>query len=144
MHQELDALFQNFRIVAILDLSRDVFNQIGEIVLDGEIHGLLLVAASAVELDCLVDLTLHFKIMRRLNHILLAGLKRKGHNFGIEAVFLGDLDCVGKSLRLRVVKNGLPHLPLLFVESCEMEASLGFIGLQGNLKGILDIPNNTK
>lgn len=59
----MDALFQDFRIIAFLNACRNVFNHIGKVVLNSKVHRLLAVSTSAVQLDSFVVLSFELKVI---------------------------------------------------------------------------------
>ena len=63
LHQEVDALFEDFGVVSLLSTSRDVLDQISEVVLQSKVQSLLSVSTSGVKLNSFIMLALGLEVL---------------------------------------------------------------------------------
>jgi len=59
----MNTLLEHFGIIAFLDASGNVFDHVGEVVLNGKVHRFLTVATSAVQLHGFVVLSFGFEVI---------------------------------------------------------------------------------
>lgn len=111
----MEALLEDLRVVTLLNTCRDVLYHVGELVLEGQIHGLLSIATSTVKLDGLVMLAFYLKVLSGLNHVLLTSLQAQCHDLLVKCILLGKSYSVMEPLGLRVVHNGLADVLALLI-----------------------------